>query len=864
MLQKCAQAQADLAAVQQKYDLVSRLLAAKPSENEAFERFKKVFNEDFMAFANKESSLADEATAVQRLQALEKRLEQIVAFPHMFAKRSIAIGGGFSSGKSEFVNSFIAQPDIALPVGIQPVTAIPSYVMASEDVSIKGYTRTGAAVDIARDLYAQLSHDSMSTFSFNLKDQMPSIAVEVPLQAGFEHICLIDTPGYDPAGGDTGSDKETAINSLRDRDALIWMIDVGNGTIPQNDLEFLHAMELDGLPLYVVLNKADNKSPSELKDILAVVKDELEDAELEPMGIGAYSSLKDERGRAYPSDGLSLSDFFRRQNQPVENLGADLKAEFQSVFSMYEKAIEQDEQSAKLLMERLEELNLDLNEEVDADVAEVFGEKIDEIKQAQGRDFAPIKQELGRVKQAMFAAVKQVLLSLVDDPKSAAELNAVWQQQGRTKRHSQAARPRQSADTQSKDARDPYALHQVAKINDFKEATALLAAGANPHAKDKEGCTPLHWAAEHNALQTVKVLLAAGADPHAKDKEGYTPLHSAASADAHQTAQVLLDAGADPHAKDKEGDETPLHSAAVTDAHQTAAVLLAAGANPHAKDKVGYTPLYYAAMTATDTHQMAQDAHQTAAVLLAAGANPHAKDKVGYTPLYYAAMTATDTHQMAQDAHQTAAVLLAAGANPRAKNKEGFTPLHIAVTQDAHQTAQVLLAAGADPHARDKNGATPLHFMALADAHQTSKVLLNAGADLHAKDNYGCTPLHFMASADAHQTAQVLLAAGADPHAKAEDGATPLHRAAWQDAHQTAKVLLDAVADPHAENKNFQTPLHYAAWQDAHQTAQVLLAFRADPRAKAEDGATPLDYAVENNAHKTAQLLRASGGRNSG
>ena len=575
MQQKWARTQADLAAMQQKYDLVSRLLAAKPSENEAFERFKKVFYEDFMDFANREASLHDEVTAVQRLQALEKRLEQNVAFPHTFAKRSVAIGGGFSSGKSAFINSFIKQPDIELPVGIQPVTAIPSYVMASVDVSIKGYTRTGATVDIARDLYAQLSHDSMSTFSFNLKDQMPSIAVEVPLQAGFEHICLIDTPGYDPAGGDTGSDKETAINSLSDRDALIWMIDVGNGTIPQSDLEFLHAMELNGLPLYVVLNKADTKPSSELKDILAEVKDELEDAELEHMGIGAYSSLRDERGQEYPSDGLSLSDFFSRQNQPVENLVAKarrMKAEFQSVFSMYEKAIEQDEKSAKLLMAQLNEIDLDLND-TDADVADKVGEKIDKIRQSQDRDFAPIKQELGQVKKAMLAAVEQVLASLVQDEERAAELRKAWGQESRAKRRSQSTHQRQPADTrskdapdpyaenyekidwarnthtQSKDAPDPYALHQAAKIDDYKEATTLLEAGADPNAKDKEGFTPLHYAAGHNAHQTARVLLAAGADPNAKTNKGETPLYyaatydDAATYDAHQTQHLLLSAG---------------------------------------------------------------------------------------------------------------------------------------------------------------------------------------------------------------------------------------------------------------------------------------------------------------------------------
>ena len=618
--QKYNRTQADLAALQQKYDLVSGLLEAKPSENEAFEAFKKVFNEDFMAFANKESSLADEVTAVQRLQALEKRLEQIVAFPHTFAKRSIVIGGGFSSGKSAFINSFIAQSDRVLPEGITPVTAIPSYVMASTDVSIKGCARTGATVDIAPKLYGQLSHSSQSSRDSMIafRHLMPAIAVEVPLRAGFEHICLIDTPGYDSAGGQTGGDEATAAEWLKDEDAaLIWMICAQSGTVPETDLDFIEGLELNGRPFYVVLTKADLKSASELEDILAKVKATLEDEELKPVGISMYSSLRDERGRAYPSDGLSLSDFFRGQNQPVENLGAKLKGELESVFSMYEKAIKQDEQSAKLLMKRLKALDLDLNEQMDEwmaeEEAEVFSKKINKIKQSQDRDFAPIKQELGRVKQAMFAAVKQVLLSLVDDPKSAAGLNAVWQQKGRAKRRSQSTHPRQPADAQSKDAPDPYALHQVAKTDDYKKATALLNTGADPNAKDKSGRTPLHYAAEQDAHQTVKVLLdnrrTSRARVNSKDEDGFTPLHYAAEQDAHQTVKVLLAKGAFPNAKDKSG-ATPLSSAVWEDAHQAAQVLLDAGADPNAKDKGGYTPLDYAVKNKT---------HKTARLLRSSG-----------------------------------------------------------------------------------------------------------------------------------------------------------------------------------------------------------------------------------------------------
>ena len=399
----------------QRYKLISDLLTPKSSENEAFEKFKKLFDGPFMAFANEESSLAEEAAAVQRLQSLEKRLEEIVAFPHTFMKKSIAIGGGFSSGKSEFVNSFIKKPDVKMPVGIQPATAIPSFVISNPKVSIKGFSRDGATVDIAPDLYSQLSHKFVETFSFKLKDHMPSITVEVPLAEGlFENICLIDTPGYNPAGGNTDEDRKTAAEVLKDRDALIWMIGLdATGTIPQDDLDFIEDLELNGLPFYVVLNKADQRNENELKDILDEVKETLEDVGIEPVGISAYSAI---RGKEYlfDEDGVSLHDFFHNENQPKEEMETELRGEIESVFAMYEAAILKDEHTAEVLKKELHSLDLDIGEKtrIDPDEQDVLSEKIEKIRKSQEKDFTPIKAKMEEIKKEMLEAVDKVFWSL--------------------------------------------------------------------------------------------------------------------------------------------------------------------------------------------------------------------------------------------------------------------------------------------------------------------------------------------------------------------------------------------------------------------------------------------------------------------
>jgi len=218
--------------VQNKYDLVSSFLSAKHSKNIPLEKFKSLLAHDFIEFANNESSLAEEAKAILILQDVEKRLETITSFPSIFNKNIVAVGGGFSAGKSEFINSFFIDNKIKLPVGINPVTAIPTYITTGEKNLITGYSYKGGMVELSPTLYKQLSHDFIKSLGFNLKDIAPIMAIETPMKS-YENICFIDTPGYNPSNtGYTDSDSDTSKEYLEHADTLLWTIGIDtNGTI---------------------------------------------------------------------------------------------------------------------------------------------------------------------------------------------------------------------------------------------------------------------------------------------------------------------------------------------------------------------------------------------------------------------------------------------------------------------------------------------------------------------------------------------------------------------------------------------------------------------------------------------------------
>ena len=782
--------------LQKKYKLVSDLLTAKPNEHVEFKKFENLLNEEFREFADAESSLAEEAAAVQRLERLAERLKELVVFPHLSAKRSIAIGGGFSSGKSAFVNSFIEGYDHLLPERVEPATAIPSFVIANSEMAIKGFSRTGDTVDIDPALYSQLSHSFIDTFPFNLKDIMPSITVEVPLRDSlFDNICLIDTPGYNPGG--RSEDRTTAADFLKDRDALIWMIGLDStGTVPDEDLEFLEDLELGSLPFYVVLNKADIKPRSELEDILDEVKDTLADADFEPLGISVYSS----RRREQPLyDEMSLADFFRQQNQP-KKANTDLKQEIESIFAMYANAILKDERTARWMTNELKAIDFHISD-LSSDDADVLGEKISKLIDSQKRDFAPIKKQMGDIRQKMLSAVDEIFRSL------------------------NFAKPELTA-------------REAAEESEENEFIAKVGRKPSPDIVYNKGVTDLHHAVCLNLAALAQSLLDQGADINAK-----ATLH--ASISPHLTTFLdKTEVGDDERELE---DSTPLHAAAWANARETAEVLLQNGADINAKADKGATPLHDAASA---------NARETAEVLLQNGADINAKGDNGWTLLHAAASV---------NARETAEVLLQNGADINAKGDNGWTLLHAAASVNARETAEVLLQNGAEVNAKNDNGVTPLHFAASANARETAEVLLKSGASLNAKANNGTTPLHFAASANARETAEVLFQNGANLNAKADKGATPLHDAASANAWQTAEVLLKSGASLNAKANNGTTPLHNAAWTNARETAELLLKWGADVNAEDRTGffggEKPLHYAVERGSSETAELLSRYGGQ---
>lgn len=398
----------------ERFTLVQSILAASPAKNSGLDTFRNLLNNNYAEFAAEESSLANEAGALLALQKIASELEQANAFPPASGKTLIGVAGGFSSGKSEFINSFIKDSSIKLATGMNPVTVIPSFVVCAPYSRICGYAHNGGSVTLSNKIYKALSHDYVAAFGFDLRNIMPTISLQAPMdEALFENICLIDTPGYNPGTGSLveASDRDTSVKFLEPCSAMIWVIGLDPaGTISQTDIEFIRQLPFRSEDLYLILNKADVKSQEDTEAIMETVADELTLANISCAGMTAYSST---RKRRYATSGLTFDDFLLSKNKR-HNITSGYTDKITSVFKLYDKALKDDLDRVQQLRVKIKDLQLRTLKESGASGLKEINHVTDFLSQQLGNEKL-LEKLIAQSKQlnAAFSAAARQVISVI-------------------------------------------------------------------------------------------------------------------------------------------------------------------------------------------------------------------------------------------------------------------------------------------------------------------------------------------------------------------------------------------------------------------------------------------------------------------
>ncbi len=390
--------------LKERYDLIARILNAK-MENEGLEEYQSILDNEFLEFASGVDSLKEKEIALLTLQEIQKELQLVASYPSLFQKTMVAVGGGFSAGKSTFLNQLLGLK-LKLPEHIDPTTAIPTYCLKGKREVLMGFSQNGGMVELP---HLAFDHQFLESLGFNLKEIMPFMLLSAP-SVPFEFLCFIDTPGYNPGNqGYTDGDKEASKESLKHAKHILWLISCERGGIESDDLEFLQELyEEEGKQVFIVLSRADRCTKSQLEEVAKQIKETLENNGIEFLGIGAYSATRYQEYKEFSEKSKvfnSLEKFLKKLNRRSEKQN-EILGYLYEVHSMYEKAIEKDANRFKRYQRELRSVGLDLMQKGFDDFNDATFNKIHSLK----KEFA----EQERSKEESLARLNEVINSFKD------------------------------------------------------------------------------------------------------------------------------------------------------------------------------------------------------------------------------------------------------------------------------------------------------------------------------------------------------------------------------------------------------------------------------------------------------------------
>ncbi|GAA9154962.1 acyl carrier protein [Helicobacter pylori] len=382
--------------LKERYDLIARILNAK-MKNEGLEEYQSVLDNEFLEFASGVDSLKEKEISLLELQEIKKELQLVASYPSLFQKNMVAVGGGFSAGKSSFLNNVLG---LKLPIGLDKTTAIPTYCLRGKKEVLMGFYQNGGVVELPDFSF---NHKTLNAFDFDLNSIMPSMLLSTP-SVPFEFLCFIDTPGYNPSNqGYTDGDRQASKEFLKHAKHILWFISCERGGIEKSDLDYLQELYEEGKQVFIVLSRADSRTKRQLEEIAVQIKETLEDDGIEFLGIGAYSSTRYQEIKEFSEKSPvfdSLEKFLTKLNKKSEKQNEILSVLY-NVHLAYEKAIEQDADKFKRYQKALHSIKLDLMQKGFDDFSDASFNKIESLKKEFSEQERSKRENLEKLNQVI-------------------------------------------------------------------------------------------------------------------------------------------------------------------------------------------------------------------------------------------------------------------------------------------------------------------------------------------------------------------------------------------------------------------------------------------------------------------------------
>lgn len=257
-------------------EFVQSILSAQEvnnsSTNELYEKINDVSNfyvDEILGFLEQlELDCFDKEKVVEKKEHVKKWA--ITQKKNWIAgKTAIAFVGEFSAGKTSIVNRILSQdnPDVhLLPVSTKATTAIPTYISGGIRTDYHFFTHDNRLKYIKEEDFNRVTKEVLD--QVNGVSNLIKYFVMTYKNANLNNLSILDTPGFN---SNDMEDSERTLEVINECDALFWVFDVNAGTVNKTSIDLIK--ENLKKPLYVVINKVDTKSQSEVDKVERLIKE---------------------------------------------------------------------------------------------------------------------------------------------------------------------------------------------------------------------------------------------------------------------------------------------------------------------------------------------------------------------------------------------------------------------------------------------------------------------------------------------------------------------------------------------------------------------------------------------------------------
>lgn len=331
-----------------------------------------------------------------------ERFKEFILFDRLIGRNVVALGGGFSSGKSSFLNSILGEE--LLPSDITPSTSVPAYLIHDAESIIYGINTFESKIVIQPEEVSMIAHgfgkDDADGTEVTLGHLLQSLFISSPSQP-FQHLALLDTPGYSKAETNNYSaktDEKIARTQLNSANFILWFVSADNGTITNSDIEFLRSLN-PAIPKLVIVNKADKLPPDELDEVVDKIHDTLQ-----MKGIKILDVLADSSEEPEDYDREKLLEYMKNWDKTVSQ--SRFAYNFKVLFTKCKEYYDTELEEAQRLHNRLSHILADFSS--DNSDAEDYLQSMDKESVRNIAALKELKKQLNNLQNDFFTEIKRI------------------------------------------------------------------------------------------------------------------------------------------------------------------------------------------------------------------------------------------------------------------------------------------------------------------------------------------------------------------------------------------------------------------------------------------------------------------------